>query len=150
MILRSALLPMMLAAPLAAAAQSSGLWHYQFNQGIGEYSTGAWDSATGGALAISCGPGGSTRIAVQVKGQAPPPHSRLRFTAASRAGSHETRFVTDARGDVTAASPADPAFRQFWADLRARDIVTVRYADGRTIVHSLGGAAGLLPAKPCG
>ena len=83
MIIRSALLPILLAAPLLAETQARSAWHYGFNQGVGEYSTGEWDSATGGALAISCGPGGSTRIAAQIKGQGPPANSRLRLTASS-------------------------------------------------------------------
>lgn len=134
-------------AALPAAGRS--MWNYTFQNGIGEYLTGEWDSPTGGALNLSC-KGKAVTIMAQIKGQAPPPGSKLRLVASSRAGSRETSFITDARGDVQIADAArSPAFRQLWADLRARDIVTVRYADGRFEVQSLDGARETLPVQPC-
>ena len=150
MSIRSALLPILLAAPFAAAAQSGSLWHYQFNQGVGEYSTGTWDSPAGGALAISCRGDGSVSIAAQIKGQAPPAGSHLRLTVSSRSGSRESSFPTDGQGSAVVASHGNPAFQKLWANLRAGDIVTLRYADDRTNVQSLAGAARTLPVKPCG
>jgi type IV secretory pathway protease TraF len=135
------------ASALPAAPRS--MWNYTFQNGIGEYLTGEWDSPTGGALNLSC-KGRSVTIMAQIKGQAPPPNSKLRLIASSRAGSRETSFMTDAQGSVEIADAArSPAFRQLWADLRARDIVTVRYADGRFEVQSLDGAKETLPPTPC-
>ena len=125
------------------------MWTYAYQNGVGEYLTGQWDSPTGGALNLSC-KGRAVTIMAQIKGQAPPPDSQLRLIASSRSGSRETRFMTDKRGDVHIADAArSPAFRQLWGDLRARDIVTVRYADGRFAVQSLDGAGKTLPPQPC-
>jgi hypothetical protein len=133
----------------AAAQQSGSAWRSGFNQGIAEYSTGEWDSSTGGALAIACLPGGQASISAQIKGQAPPANAALRLVTSSRAGSREFRFTTDAKG--TARLPAAGAsFQQLWAALRGRDIVTIRYPDGRFSVQSLDGAGKTLPATPCG
>lgn len=139
-----------LAVALPAAAQQSGsLWSRGFNQGITEYRTGEWDGSTGGALSIACLPGGQASISAQIKGQAPPANATLRLTASSRAGSREWRFASDAQGGVKlAAASAD--FRALWAALRSRDIVTIRYPDGRFSVQSLAGAGKTLPATPCG
>lgn len=139
---------LLFAAP-AAAQTTSGMWNYHFHQGIGQYLTGEWDSATGGALNISCLQNGRIAIMAQIKGQAPPAGSPLLLSASSRTGNREIRLLTDAKGTAEMSTTA-PAFRQLWAELRARDIVTLRYADGRTSVQSLDGAQKLLPAKPCG
>jgi hypothetical protein len=141
-------LPFALLAVPADAQSVSGLWSYHFQNGIGQYLTGKWDSPTGGALNLSC-KGDSVTIMTQIKGKAPPAGSTLMLTASSRAGSSASRFVTDGQGSATL--PVDgAAFRMLWADLRSRDIVTLRFADGRTSVQSLAGAKKLLPAKPCG
>lgn len=139
-----------LVAALPAAAQQSGsLWSSGFNQGITEYRTGRWDAASGGALALSCLPGGQASIAAQIKGQALPGGAALRLSVSSRAGSREWRFGTDGQGSVRlAAGSAD--FRALWAALRSRDTVTIRYPDGRFSVQSLAGAGKTLPATPCG
>ena len=135
--------------PVALPAAGRSMWNYTFQNGIGEYLTGEWDSPTGGALNLSC-KGKAVTIMAQIKGQAPPPNSKLRLIASSRAGSRETNFMTDAQGSVEIADAArSPAFRQLWTDLRARDIVTVRYADGRFAVQSLDGAKETLPTRPC-
>lgn len=146
--IRIATLALFAATP-AFAQQTSGLWNYQFQNGIGQYLTGQWDSATGGALSLSCLPGGKVAIAAQIKGQAPPPGSSLVLTASSRAGSRSVGLPTDAEGIVKIAA-SDGRFATLWRELRARDIVTLRYSDGRTSVQSLAGAQKLLPAKPCG
>ncbi|MFZ2995287.1 hypothetical protein [Sphingobium sp.] len=140
----------MAAMPVAAIAAGGSLWHYTFQNGIAEYLTGEWDATTGGALNLSCR-GKGVSIMPQIRGQAPPANSRLRLTASSRAGSRETAFMTDAQGSVQIADAgASAAFRQLWGDLRGRDIVTVRYADGRQVVLSLAGAQKTLPTRPCG
>jgi hypothetical protein len=133
----------------AAAQQSGSLWRHNHQNGIDEYLTGEWDSPTGGALNISCLRAGRAAIVAQIKGQAPPANSQLRLTVSTRAGSREAAFRTDAQG-AAELSFAEPAFRQLWANLRAGDIVTLRYADGRTSVQSLAGAQKTLPATPCG
>lgn len=135
---------------LPAAAQRAGsLWNYSFQNGIGQYLTGEWNLPSGGALNLSCLGKGRVAILAQIKGQAPPAGSRLRLTTSSRAGSRTATFQTDAQG--TAELPIGaPAFRQLWANLRAGDIVTMRYTDGRTSVQSLAGARKTLPATPCG
>ena len=136
--------------PVTATAAGGTLWHYTFQNGIGEYLTGEWDAATGGALNLSCKDKGVS-IMPQIKGQAPPANSRLRLATSSRAVSREIVFTTDAQGSVQIADAGASAdFRQLWSDLRVRDIVTVRYADGRQVVLSLAGAQKTLPAKPCG
>lgn len=146
--IRIAALALLVAAP-AVAQQTSGLWSYHFQNGIGQYLTGNWDSPTGGALNLSCRQDGSVAILAQIKGQAPPPGSALRLSVSSRAGTRDFSFQTNAQG--TAEMPAGgPGFGMLWAELRARDIVTLRYADGRSSVQSLAGAHKLLPAKPCG
>ena len=138
-----------IALPAALPASGKSMWTYAYQNGVGEYLTGQWDSPTGGALNLSC-KGRAVTIMAQIKGQAPPPDSQLRLIASSRSGSRETRFMTDKRGDVHIADAArSPAFRQLWGDLRARDIVTVRYADGRFAVQSLDGAGKTLPPQPC-
>ena len=149
--LRPALIAVALlsAAAPAAAQTSSGLWNYHYHNGIGQYLTGQWDASTGGALNISCLAGGRVAILAQIKGQAPPPNSVLHLAASSRAATLDSRFPTDAKGRAEVAV-SSPAFRQLWASLRAGDTVVLRYADGRTSVQSLAGAAKLLPAKPCG
>lgn len=139
---------LLLATP-AAAQTSSGAWNYHFHMGIGQYLTGEWDSPTGGALNLSCLQGGKVAIMAQIKGQAPPAGSVLTLTASSRAGTADSRFTVNAQGTAEMAASA-PGFRALWANLRSRDIVTLRYADGRTSVQSLDGARKLLPAKPCG
>lgn len=139
---------LLLATP-APAQTTSGAWNYHFHMGIGQYLTGEWDSTTGGALNLSCLEGGKVAIMAQIKGQAPPAGSVLRLVASSRAGSAESRFTVDAKGTAE-MSASSPDFRKLWADLRSRDIVTVRYGDGRFSVQSLDGAQKLLPAKPCG
>jgi len=134
----------------AASAAGGSLWHYSFQNGIGEYLTGEWDSPTGGALNLSC-KDGRVAIMTQIEGQAPPAGSRLVLVASSRAGSRDHGFTTDAQGSVRIADAAgSAAFRALWADLRARDIVTLRYADGRGVVLSLAGAQKTLPRAPCG
>lgn len=145
------ILPLLFAAPLLGAApqQVSGLWSYQFQNGIGEYLTGEWDSATGGALNLSCLGGGRVAIMAQIKGQAPPPRTSLVLTASSRTGSRSIGLPTDAKGTAQLRTN-DSRFVALWRELRARDIVTLRYADGRTSVQSLAGAQKLLPARPCG
>lgn len=139
-------------ASMSAIAKASGgsLWHYSYQNGIGEYLTGEWDASTGGALNLSCKAKGVS-IMPQIKGQAPPANSGLRLTASSRAGSRETLLMTDEQGSVQIPdAAASPAFRQLWGDLRARDTVTVRYVDERQVALSLAGAQKTLPSKPCG
>jgi len=139
-----------LATAIPAAAQQSGsAWRSGFHQGITQYLTGEWDSSTGGALNLSCLPGGRVAILAQIKGQAPPANTVLRLTVSSRAGSREFRFATDRQGSATLPA-AGAAFRQLWGALRTRDIVTVRYPDGRFSVQSLDGAGKTLPVRPCG
>lgn len=139
-----------LATALPAAAQQSGsLWNYAYQNGIGQYLTGEWDASTGGALNVSCLAGGKVSIMPQINGKAPPANSRLRLTTSARAGSRDAWFQTDAQGTARTSVTA-PAFRQLWANLRAGDIVTLRYADGSTNVQSLAGARKTLPARPCG
>lgn len=138
----------LVAGRLAAAGGS--LWHYSFQNGIGEYLTGVWDAPTGGALNLSCKDGGVT-IMAQIKGQAPPANSALKLVASSRAGASESVFTTDAQGAVPIVDAAGSgAFARLWGNLRARDIVTLRYADGRWAVLSLAGAQKTLPRTPCG
>ncbi|MEN3748046.1 hypothetical protein TPR58_12795 [Sphingomonas sp. HF-S3] len=144
-----AVLPLALVAGSALAQTSSGLWNYHFQNGIGQYLTGEWDSPTGGALNLSCRRDGNVAIMAQIKGQAPRAGSILVLSTSSRAGSSDSRFATNAQGSAVVRATS-PAFRRLWANLRANDIVTLRYADGRTSVQSLAGAAKLLPAKPCG
>ncbi|RYY46716.1 MAG: hypothetical protein EOP59_02375 [Sphingomonadales bacterium] len=139
---------LLLAAP-APAQTSSGAWSYHFHMGIGQYMTGEWDSPTGGALNVSCRADGKVAIMAQIKGQAPPAGSVLTLAASSRDGTMESRFLIDATGSAEMAAGAPP-FRALWVNLRARDIVTLRYADGRTGVLSLDGAHKLLPVAPCG
>lgn len=139
-----------LMAPVPAIAAGGSLWSYTFQNGIGEYLTGQWDSPTGGALAISCKDGAAS-IAAQIKGQAPPAASILTLKTSSRDGSVEHRFRTAEGATVPIADAAgSAAFAALWADLRARDIVTVRYADDRWEVLSLAGAMKTLPRTPCG
>ncbi len=133
----------------AAAQTSNGLWSYHFQNGIGQYLTGQWDSPTGGALNLSCRQDGDVAVMAQIKGQAPRPGSVLTLVSSSRAGSSESRLVTNSSG-AAVIKATSPAFRRLWANLRSNDIVTLRYADGRTSVQSLAGAAKVLPAKPCG
>ncbi len=140
------------AALLSTTLSAAGgrLWHYSFQNGIGEYLTGEWDASTGGALNLSCKDGG-VAIMAQIKGQAPPASSRLLLVASSRAGSRDHGFMTDGQGSVRIADVAGSAgFRALWVDLRARDIVTLRYSDGRRVVLSLAGAQTTLPRAPCG
>ncbi|RYD55478.1 MAG: hypothetical protein EOP60_06120 [Sphingomonadales bacterium] len=139
---------LLLAVP-AAAQSSSGAWSYHFHMGVGQYLTGEWDSPTGGALNLSCLKGGRVSIMAQIKGQAPPAGSVLRLVASSREGDAESRFTVDAKGSAEMRADS-AAFRTLWASLRARDIVTLRYADHRFSVQSLDGAQKLLPVKPCG
>ncbi len=139
---------LLIAAP-AAAQTSSGAWKYHFHMGVGQYLTGEWDSHTSGALNLSCLEGGKVAIMAQIKGQAPPAGSVLRLVASSRAGSAESHFTVNAQGTAEMSANA-PALRTLWANLRSRDIVTVRYGDGRFSVQSLDGARKLLPVKPCG
>lgn len=143
-----AVVPLALLALPAAAQQTSGLWSFHYQNGIGEYSTGRWDASTGGALNLSCLPNGRVSIGAQIKGKAPPPNSSLVFTASSRAGSRSIGLPVDARGAIE-VSARDPRVVSLWRELRARDIVTLRYSDGRTVVQSLAGAKKLLPARPC-
>lgn len=138
----------LLATIPAAAHQGGSLWTYHFQNGIGQYLTGQWDAPTGGALNLSCKED-RVSILAQIKGQAPPANARLSLVTSSRAGSRAHAFPTDKDGTAELAV-ASPAFRRLWADLRAGDIVTLRYADGRTSVQSLAGAQRTLPATPCG
>lgn len=146
--LRIAALALFAATP-ALARQTSGLWSYHFHNGVGQYLTGQWDSPTGGALNLSCLPGGKVAVMAQIKGQAPPPGSSLVLTASSRAGSRSVGLPTNAEGTAEVAV-SDGRLATLWRELRARDTVTVRFSDGRTSVQSLAGAQKLLPAKPCG
>lgn len=151
MILRSlALLPLFLLPGVGAAAHQSGsLWNAVYQNGIVEYSTGAWDRPTGAALLLSCAKDGTVSVAAQIKGQTPPAGTALRLSASSRSGTRESVFRLDSRGGV--ALPAtSAAIRTLWANLRWGDILTLRYADGRQAVLSLAGAAKTLPATPCG
>ncbi|EQB10931.1 hypothetical protein [Sphingobium lactosutens] len=101
-----------LALPAALPAAGKSMWNYAYQNGIGEYLNGEWDSSTGGALNLSC-KGKAVTIMAQIKGQAPPPRSMVRLIASSRTGSRETRFMTDAQGDVHIADAArSPSFRQ--------------------------------------
>jgi hypothetical protein len=143
------MLRVLLLGAAAMAQTSSGLWHYQFQNGIGEYITGEWDSATGGALNLSCRGDGTVSIMTQIKGQAPPANAQFELAASSRAGTATSRFATNAQGSAEMRASA-PAFARLWANLRAGDIVTIRYPDGRFSVQSLAGAQKLLPVKPCG
>lgn len=143
-----ALLSIGLVSGAAAAQTGNGLWNYHFQNGIGEYLTGQWDSPTGGALNLSCRQNGDVAVMAQIKGQAPRPGSVLTLVSSSRAGSSESRLVTNSSG-AAVIKATSPAFRRLWANLRSNDIVTLRYADGRTSVQSLAGAAKVLPAKPC-
>lgn len=137
-------------AVLPASAQHvSGAWSYHFQNGVGEYLTGQWDAPTGGALNLSCRDDGMVAIMAQIKGSAPPPGSVLRLTTASRDGPEAFAFPTDRHG-IAVISSADAKFATLWSQLRAKDIVSIRYADGQTSVQSLAGAQKLLPAKPCG
>ena len=109
----------LLLAGTATAQTAAGAWRYHFHMGIGEYLTGDWDSPTGGALNLSCMPGGKVAIMAQIKGQAPPPGSVLGLAASSRAGSAESQFLTNAKG--SSEMPADaPGFRALWPDRRDR------------------------------
>lgn len=141
--------PMLLVATAAQAMAAPSMWTFGFNQGIGQYSTGEWDRPTGGAMGISCRKGGNWSIMTQIKGEAPPAGSTVRFTTSTRSGSKEISFRTGRTGAVEIPAGGTPAFRQLWANLRAGDIVTVRYADGRQVVLSLDGAARTLPATTC-
>lgn len=150
--MRTAVTAIFLAAGLSTAAgaqTSSGLWNYHFQNGIGQYSTGSWQSSTGGALGLACRGNGNVGIITEIKGQPAPNGSRFTLTTSSRAGSRSHSFTTAQNGSLTLRADS-PAFRQLWADIRARDIVTLRYAGGQTQVLSLSGAKKLLPAKPCG
>jgi len=134
----------------AAPAQTGGsLWHYQFQNGVGEYLTGQWESPTGGALNLSCRQDGTVAILAQIKGKAPPAGSLLRLSVSTRIGSSNLSFATDGQGVAQMPAASGP-FRQLWSNLRGGDIVTLRYADGRTSVQSLAGASKTLPARPCG
>ncbi|MET0248230.1 MAG: hypothetical protein ABW164_00710 [Sphingobium sp.] len=146
----AAVAAMLLVTPLPASAAGGSLWHYSFQNGIGEYLTGQWDSPAGGALALSCKDRGVS-IMAQIKGAAPPPDSILRLTVSNRAGSRDHGFQTDRMGAVEITDIGRAShFNRLWNDLRTHDIVTLRYADGRTHVASLAGAMKTLPARPCG
>lgn len=146
----AALAAMMLVTPLPASAGGGSLWHYSFQNGIGQYLTGQWDSSTSGALALSCKDRGVS-IMAQIKGQSPPPGSMLQLTVSSRTGSRDHRFETDETGAVEIVDVSRAADLQtLWMGLRTHDIVTLRYADGRTHVASLSGAMKTLPPRPCG
>ena len=142
-------LPLALAAAPAPAQTTSGLWNLHYQNGISEYSTGMWDSPTGGALSLSCLANGRVEISAQIKGQAPPPRTSLVLSVSSRAGSRSIGLPTNGQG-VANVAVSDPRLRTLWRELRARDIVTVRYSDGRAGVQSLAGAGKLLPSRPCG
>ncbi len=133
----------------AAGQSSSGLWNYHFQNGIGQYSTGSWGSGTGGALGLACQDNGNVSILTEIKGKAAPGGSRFTLTTSSRAGSRAHSFTTGQDGSLTLRANS-PAFRSLWADIRARDTVTLRYAGGETQVLSLAGAKKMLPATPCG
>jgi hypothetical protein len=135
--------------PIAAAgADAAGLWNYNFNNGIGEYSTGTWDTTTGGALSLSCSDRNAT-VTAQIDGKTPPPRSRLLLTIGTRQGTTPMPLATEANGGVM--MPVESAaLERLWAALRGGDIVTVAYEDGRKSVLSLAGAAATMPAKPCG
>lgn len=138
------------AAPAVAQITGNGLWSRNDHMGETEYSTGQIDQPTGGQLSISCS-GTAALLSTQIKGKAPPANSSVSLTASSRAGSVESRFTTGADGAVRIANAARSAeFGRLWANLRARDIVTIRYPDGQYSVQSLAGAQRTLPRKPCG
>lgn len=138
----------LISAP-AASQEVSGAWNYHFQQGIGQYLTGEWDSPTGAALNLSCLQNGNVSVMPQIKGKGPPGGSRFTLTASSRSGTKTHSFQTGEKGNLTLRADS-PAFRELWGDLRKRDIVTLRYADGQFQVLSLDGAMKLLPPKPCG
>ena len=88
--MRTAVTAIFLAAGLSTAAgaqTSSGLWNYHFQNGIGQYSTGNWQSSTGGALGLACRGNGNVGIITEIKGQPAPNGSRFTLTTSSRAGS---------------------------------------------------------------
>jgi hypothetical protein len=138
------------AVPAFAQITSNGLWSSHYHMGETEYSTGEIDQPTGGQISISCA-GKVALLSTQIKGKAPPANSSVRLVASSRDGSVESRFTTGGNGAVRIADAAASAeFRRLWANLRARDIVTIRYPDGQYSVQSLAGAQRTLPRKPCG
>ncbi|UVO52191.1 hypothetical protein M0208_17355 [Sphingomonas sp. SUN019] len=135
----------------ALAEGGRSFWNFSFGQGIGEYSTGTWDSPTGGALLVNCRTtDGTASIMTQIDGKEPPANSAITLTTSSRRGSHEMRFATDARGGIELGKSArSKQLRELWSNLRQGDIVTIRYADGQSSVQSLVGAAKVLGPRPC-
>ncbi|WBH18069.1 hypothetical protein [Sphingomonas radiodurans] len=134
-----------------ATAQRS-FWSSSFGQGNMEYLTGEWDAATGGALLLNCStPNNSASLSTQIAGQSPPPGSDLTLAVQRGRASQTLRFRAGPQGSVAFGRSASSApLRQLWEALRAGDTVTIRYADGRSSVQSLAGAARTLPARPCG
>ncbi|MEJ0017149.1 MAG: hypothetical protein WDN25_11405 [Acetobacteraceae bacterium] len=145
----TALTCLLMAPATATLAAGGSAWNASFNNGITEYLTGTWDAAKGGALNLSCRDG-RLMIMTQIDGKEPPPNSVLRLTTSSRTGSHEAQFATGQRGSVEAPVAGSAEVARLWSNLRRDDIVTVRYADGRSSVLSLDGATRTLPVRPCG
>jgi hypothetical protein len=148
-VLAATLIALALTAAPATAQSSSGLWSYQFQNGIGQYSTGEWGSAAGGALGLACKANGNVSILTEIAGRPTPGGRRFSLTTSSRAGSRTHSFTAGRDGSLTLRADS-PAFRALWADIRARDIVTLRHGGGEAKVLSLAGAKRLLPPKPCG
>jgi hypothetical protein len=145
------MLPALIASSPVMAQGGRSAWSFSFGQGIGEYSTGTWDSQTGGALLINCRTtDGTASIMTQIKGKEPPANSAITLTTSSRRGSHEMRFATDAKGGIELGkSTSSKQLRELWSNLRQGDVVTIRYADGQSSVQSLDGAAKVLGPTPC-
>lgn len=136
---------------MPATAQRS-FWSSSFGQGNMEYLTGEWDAATGGAVLLNCSTRDDTAsLSTQIAGQSPPPGSAFTLAVLRGRTSQTLRFRAGPQGSVAFGRGAASApLRQLWAALRAGDTVTIRYADGRSTVQSLVGAARTLPARPCG
>ncbi|WP_155006520.1 hypothetical protein [Sphingomonas hengshuiensis] len=143
-----ALLSALSLAPLAMAQHADSLWSYSYQNGIGEYAAGEWDRPTGAALLLSCRADGTIALGTQIKGKAPPPGTALQLAASTREETRESAFATDDTRRATAAAQSAEV-RALWTNLRWGDVVTLRYADGRSAVLSLAGAAKTLPATPC-
>jgi len=133
-----------------AQAQQRSFWNSNFNQGTMEYAAGTFDTPYGGAISISCGSDGGVLMLTQIKGKLPAPHSAVVLKTSNRSGSIDHSFRTDGDGNIVLANARrSPVFAKLWSNLRSRDIVTLRFADGQSEVLSLEGAAGTLPRMPC-
>ena len=134
-----------------AIAQQSA-WHSSFGQGNQEYLTGEWDAPRGGALLLNCNTlDGTASLSAQIAGQGPPASSGINLDVSHRGSTRSIRLATNQKGTVSfGRALSSPVLSNIWSMLRAGDTVTIRYADGRSTIQSLVGAARTLPPKPCG